>query len=132
MKKQIFNKEFYSLVSSISSAMTRGRQTLFFKKVANHDRILSVLVREGFIISYQTHKMFIFIRLNAPKSSATFVERAKRIARRNFSISLSELRSLHIRNGGIPNLVLSTDLGILSSVDAVEKGVGGRILFKIS
>ena len=130
MRQQI-NKEFYFLVSAINKAANKGRANMFFKNFTNHTSILSFLVRQGFIISYQLHKKFIFIKLRSGLKPAMHVEKAKRVDRKDFTIELKDLKKVHQREGTVSLYALNTDRGLVTSLDAIEKGIGGQLLFKI-
>jgi ribosomal protein S8 len=137
-QRQHYNKEFYHLISAIKKTMDRNREVLLFKATGNHSHILQLLLDEGFITSFQCYKGFIAIRLRQggkvglDQKRFSLIELAKRIGRRNHTISLTDLRLLQRREGGAAYYVLNTDKGLLTSFNAIEKCVGGELLLKIA
>lgn len=136
--KQAVNKEFFSLISAIKKASDKGLEFLFFKKKKNHFLILQLLRTEGFIISYQEHPNFLVIRLKSNvqrgRNTRTFsiLSAAQRIGRKNFTVALQELIKLQRREGMSAYYILNTDHGLITSFAAIEKGIGGKLLIKIS
>lgn len=100
--------------------------------------ILQLLLNEGFITSFQTHKNFVVVRLKVTPSimlnnkSFTSLEPAQRVGRKNYTVSLKELLSMQRREGAAAYYILNTDKGLLTSFSAIEKGVGGKLLLKIT
>lgn len=127
--KQHFDKNFYLLVQNINKAYVRGYTTLFFKTQSNLKMLLLLLLKEGYIMSYQVYKSFIFIRLNTASDKRSVFEKSKRVGRAATS-SLRSLKHTQYVSGTSVFSVLSTDKGLLTSLTAVEKGVGGRMIFK--
>lgn len=137
-KKQRFNKEFFLLIAAIKKASDKGSELVFFKKQNNHDSILKLLLSEGFIVSYQEHLNFLVIRLKSiiqggrnTKAFSNLIA-TPRIGRKNFTVSLQELIKLQRREGMSAYYILSTDYGLITSFSAIEKGIGGNLLIKIS
>jgi ribosomal protein S8 len=136
--KQVFNKEFFLLVSAIKKASDKGLEFLFFKKKNNHYLILQLLRTEGFIVSYQEHPNFLIIRLKSNAQGArntkafSILNATQRIGRKNFTVSLQELIKLQRREGMSTYYIINTDYGLVTSFSAIEKGVGGKLLIKIS
>lgn len=137
-RRQYYNAEFYHLISAIKKTVDRGREVLLFKATGNHSRILQLLLDEGFITSFQVHDSLVIIRirhsykLQMGQKRFCLIELAKRIGRRNYTISLADLQRLQRREGGAAYYVLNTDRGLLTSFNAIEKCVGGDLLLKIA
>lgn len=132
--KQHYNSEFFHLISSIKKSLDKNQELLFFKKKNNHSKILNLLLSEGFIISFQDHQNFLIIRIkldNRAKSIHTLVA-SQRIGRKNFTISFKELLMLQRREGVASYFILNTGQGLISSFEAIEKKIGGKLLLKIS
>lgn len=138
LPKQHYNKEFFSLLATIKKASTKNLEFVFFKKQNNHNVILKLLLAEGFIFSFQDYSNFVIIRLksaaqnNINSKSFTTLKTTHRLSRKNFTVSLQELISLQRREGAATYYILTTDQGLLTSFAAIEKGVGGKLLFKIA
>lgn len=136
--KQRFNKEFFWLVTSIKKASDKGLELVFFKKQNNHNPILQLLLAEGFIIAYQEHSNFLVIRLKPNvqggqnTKSFNILKATHRISRKNLTVSLQELVKLQRREGMSTYYILNTDQGLITSFAAIEKGIGGKLLIKIS
>lgn len=139
-EKQHYNKEFFNLIAAIKRASAKNLEVVFFKKRTNHTVILKLLQEEGFIFSYSDYPSFDFlvIRLkSAPESSINFksfntVEATPRLSRKNFIVSFQELVSLQRREGAVTYYIIITDQGLLTSFAAIEKGIGGKLLFKVT
>ena len=136
--KQHFNKEFFLLIASIKKASDKGSELLFFKKRNSHNSILQLLLTEGFIIAYQEHVSFLIVRLKSAvqgnRNTKTFsvLNATQRIGRKNLTVSLQELVKLQRREGMSTYYILNTDHGLITSFAAIEKGIGGKLLIKIS
>lgn len=137
-KKQHYNQEFYHLISAIRKTMDRNREVLLFKTRGSHSKILQLLMNEGLIISFQSYKGFITVRVrHADRTESNqrgfnLIELAERIGRKNCTISLLELELLQRRQGGAVYYILNTDKGLLTSFKAIEKCVGGDLLLRIA
>lgn len=129
---QHYNKEFFHFISAISKIITKGLEILFFKKIGNYSTILKLLLDEGFISSFQEQDKFVIVRLKVTTKSIYILKSSGRIGRKNFTVSFKELLALQRREGFSTYYILNTDKGFLSSFLAIEKGVGGKLLFKIS
>lgn len=106
-----------------------------FKKHGDYKQILNMLVSLGFILSYQEFPKLLFIKLKSytrTYQSKAFIsiKKVKNIQRKNI-ISAKELIKLQRREGGAAYYILTTDKGLVTSFDAINIHVGGRILFKI-
>lgn len=118
--------------------MDRNREVLLFRSRGNHSRILQLLLNEGFITSFQSYDGFLVVRLRRVEKAGigqrrfNLIELAKRIGRRNHTISLNDLRLLQRREGGTAYYILNTDRGLLTSFGAIEKCVGGDLLLRIA
>lgn len=131
--KQLYNKEFFHLISSIKKASNKGLEILFFKKTCNHSKILELLVLEGFITAFQEYSKFLVIRIKISNNKAiNLVGAAKRIGRKNFTVSFKELLTLQRQEGFSSYYILNTDKGLVTSFAAIEKSIGGKLLLKIS
>lgn len=134
--KQHYNKEFLRLIASIKKASSKGLELVFFKKRNSHDSILKLLLTEGIIISFQEHANFLIIRLkpntNRNVKSLNTLSVAQRLGRKNLTVSLQELIKLQRREGMSAYYILNTDQGLATSFVAIEKGIGGKLLIKIS
>jgi ribosomal protein S8 len=133
---QHFNKEFFHLLNAIKKASKKNQEVLFFKKVGNYSTVLQLLTKEGFISSFQDNVNFLVIRLKLFKStsakSINVLKPAQRLGRKNLTVSFKELLTLQRKEGVSSYFVLSTDQGLLTSFLAIEKCIGGKLLFKIS
>jgi ribosomal protein S8 len=134
--KQHYNKEFFHLLSAIKKALTKNQEMLFFKKTNDHSTVLQLLVKEGFISSFQNNTSFLVIRLKLFKGTNTksihVLKFAQRVGHKNYTISFKELLLLQQKEGVSSYFVLLTDQGLLTSFLAIEKCIGGKLLFKIS
>jgi ribosomal protein S8 len=136
--KQHYNKEFFLLIASIKKASDKGLELVFFKKHDSHTLILQLLLIEGFIVAYQEHKNFLVIRLKSNSiggnntKSFSILHPTHRIGRKNLTVSFQELIKLQRREGMSTYYILNTDCGLITSFAAIEKGIGGKLLIKIS
>jgi ribosomal protein S8 len=131
--KQLYNKEFFHLIASIKKASSKGSEILFFKKTGDHSKILKLLISEGFITAFQDYSKFLVIRIKISNNKAiNLINATKRIGRKNFTVSFKELLKLQRQEGFSSYYVLNTDQGLITSFIAIEKSIGGKLLFKIS
>jgi ribosomal protein S8 len=131
--KQLYNKEFFHLITSIKKASSKGLEILFFKKTGDHSKILKLLISEGFITAFQDYSKFLVIRIKISNNKAiNLISATKRIGRKNFTVSFKELLKLQRQEGFSSYYVLNTDQGLITSFIAIEKSIGGKLLFKIS
>ena len=130
--KQKYSKEFFHLISALQKALTKNLEILCFKKKENHQAILSLLFSEGLISSFQIHPNFLIIRLKPFSKTLFTIKTAQRIGRKNLTVSTKELISLQRQAGASSYFILSTDYGFLTSLLAIEKGIGGKLILKIS
>lgn len=99
-------------------------------------QIAAVLQREGFIWDYETHqeegKPGATLRLNLKygPSGERVVRSIRRVSRPGRRIYYG-LDAMPKVLGGLGILVLSTNVGVLSSREAKAKGVGGEALLEI-
>jgi ribosomal protein S8 len=138
-KHQVINCEFYHLVSRIFKAINQGKNTIIFKQKGFNQPILKLLQLEGYILSFKDYKSVVYIRLknNIAQlkqhfiNSINFIKIQPRVSRRNYTISLQKLIKCQRREGNNVIYILNTDKGLMTSLNAIRQGLGGKLLLKI-
>jgi ribosomal protein S8 len=123
------------LLSSIKLASIRGQEHLVFKVKDKNTEVLRVLYKAGVIKSYQELPGLVVIQLKTVKkgnSSNAFTSFDHKLSKQKGSISATDLSRLQRREGGSAFYVLTTDLGVVTSFDAITNNIGGRVLFKVT
>ena len=59
------------------------------------------------------------------------VEKAKRVNRKDFTIELKDLKKVHRRGGTVSLYALNTDKGLVTSLDAIEKGIAIDLITRV-
>jgi len=124
MLKQKINQSLSHLISAINKAYKKRQRIIFFKasSYSTITPVLQLLLNNGLILSFKNYNNLAIIKLNINSKeqlSATPYN----------SIKLNKLISEQRRNGSI--YVLNTDKGLLTSLKALEKNTGGRLIMKI-
>lgn len=138
--KQHYNQNFYHLFSELKRINNKKNDHFFFKTKNNNKLILALLLKEGYILSYNSYDKFVYIKLKNNGTvknthiSNSFIDINKsiRIKQKNKTISLKELIKLQRREGNISNYLINTDKGLLTSQEAINKRIGGKVLLKIT
>lgn len=139
MLKQHYNQNFYHLFGELNRLNNKKSEQFFFKTTKNNKLILNMLLLEGYILSYKVYKDFIYIRFKnngGIKNTRVFnsfinINKSIRIKQKNNTISLKDLIKLQKREGNVTSYLLNTDKGLLTSQEAINKRIGGKILLKI-
>jgi ribosomal protein S8 len=61
MLTQNLKQNFYHLFGELKKANNKKSEMFFFKTTKNHDKILYILLKEGYILSYRKFQGFIAI-----------------------------------------------------------------------
>lgn len=138
--KQHYNQNFYHLFGELNRINNKKNEQFFFKTTTNNKLILNMLLSEGYILSYKVYKDFIHIRFKNNGgikntrvfNSFTSINKSNRIKQKNNTISLKDLIKLQKREGNITSYLLNTDRGLLTSQEAINKRIGGKVLLKIT
>ena len=122
--------QYNNIVSLINKAYDRGYNKIIIKNYNSNLALLQNFVNDGLIISYKFLKNTVIIYINNKlkfKSINNVVSNNSQS-----STSLINLKKQNSNNGFSSYYYLNTDKGILSSYEAVNKNIGGKILFKIT
>jgi ribosomal protein S8 len=101
--------------------------------------VLHIMAGHGFIRSFDIkNRAFIIIWLKGLRGvsgvwhpSFRDAQRVPHYRRNPESISRKLIRRLSSADGGSSLYLLSTDMGIMTHLDAIRHNVGGKLLFKI-
>lgn len=138
--KQHFNQNFYHLFGELNRINNKKSEQFFFKTHKNNKLILNMLLQNGYILSYNIYKNFVYIRLKNVGSikntralnSFVNIQKSNRIKQKNNTISLQELIKLQKHEGNVTSYWINTDKGLLTSQEAINKRIGGKVLLKIT
>lgn len=121
---------FSNILALINKAYSRGYNKVLLKSFnKNNFILLQTLVTDGLIISYKIYKNIAILYINNKLKTKPTINISTKLNTK--SISLDELRKNAKKNGFSSYYYLNTDKGILNSYDAINKNIGGKILFKI-
>jgi small subunit ribosomal protein S8 len=121
------------MITRIRNALMRGRATVTTPASKMRERVLEVLLEEGFIRSYATiekaGKAEIEIQLKYYEGSPVISEitRVSKPGRRVYS----SIRDLGLVRNGLGISILSTPKGVMSDAAARAENVGGEIICKV-
>lgn len=115
-----------------NAALTRKKEVVM--PYANIKQAISkVLVKEGFLDSVKTEtiegrKMLVVeLRYSRRKPALTDV---KLISKPSLRVYV-ESKEINSKQGRSETAIISTNMGVLTGKEAVKKGVGGELLFKV-
>ena len=138
--RQIINNEFYHLISRIFNSINQGKDILIFKQKGYNQPILKLLQLEGIILSYKDFNSLLYIRFKTRiihlnqyiVNPISFIKLQPRVGRQNYTISLQKLIRYQRREGNNVFYILNTDKGLMTSLNAIKLGIGGKLLLKIT
>ncbi len=116
----------------VKNAAQAGRRKteMPFSKMAQN--ILSVLKKEGYITDFKADKNKSNLTVEiAYIDRMPAINEVKIVSRPSIRVYEDKKGLEHKRYKGLKNLVLSTNKGIMTGKEAVEKGLGGEILFEV-
>ncbi len=115
-----------------NAALTRKKEVVM--PYANiKQAIAKVLIKEGFLESVKTetidgHKMLVIaLRYSRRKPTLTDV---KLISKPSLRVYI-ESKEIIGKQGRSETAIISTNMGVLTGKEAIKKGVGGELLFKV-
>jgi ribosomal protein S8 len=114
-----YSKILKHLLSTIKRCYNQNKNQIIFKTVENNDLILSKLIKFGYIQSYKKYNKFYYIQL---KKFNYFY---------NKSDCFFNYESRYTSKNKITLKFLTTDKGILTNYEILEKNIGGKFLFAI-
>lgn len=140
LTKQHYNQSFYHLFGELNRINSKKSEHFFFKTTKNNKLILNMLLSGGYILSYKIYDDFIYIRFKnngEVKNTRTLnpfinIIKSVRMKQKNNTFSLEDLIKLQKREGNVVNYLLNTDKGLLTSQEAINKRIGGKVLIKIT
>lgn len=140
LKTEKLSSDFYRLLNTIKLNINKNKEFIFYKTIKNHKFLLSFLQKEGYILSYTILNGFVYIKLKTNKFSNKdynfnnflTLKKSFKIKQKNKSISFKNLINLQKKEGNISNYLLNTDFGILTSQEAINKRIGGKIILKFT
>ena len=128
LDKQKYSQEFYHLLSLIKKANDKKQNYLFIKQRGSNDKILQLLLNEGFINSYKSYNSLSVVKMNSTVNKKSF----NTITINKKNISLNELKKTQRREGGSAYYIMNSNKGLVTGFKAIEKNIGGHLLVKIT
>jgi ribosomal protein S8 len=122
--------ELQHLISSIKLAYIGHKETLVFRKKGTYGKVLDILVHNGLIKTYHELPTLLVIRLKVLRICPPVVGFTLPSACTSIT-GLQALTRLQRRIGGSAYCVITTDRGIMTSLNAISQSIGGKILFNI-
>jgi ribosomal protein S8 len=135
-KNQKFAQQFRHLLSTIKRCYDQNKSQIIFKTRLNNNLILGKLQALGYIQSYQFFKDFYLIKLKPLKTEGNNTQVIKSLSFKKAMtpkgfISVNQQKLNQRREGGVTINFLTTDRGVLTSHEILEKNIGGKLLFII-
>jgi ribosomal protein S8 len=122
-----------SIYVSVLNQSLQTNKTIFFVPLNRINLLISsLLYKENLIFSYQINYYFNKIKINLNKLDNQFIfYKVRRISKpsRRIYIKLEELKRRSIKENRF--YILSTNIGLLTSNEAIKKNISGEILMEI-
>lgn len=125
----------HHLLTRLNRAAACQKTSVVIKKLGSSSKILDILVAEGYIKSYVQYPDFVVVQLKVSffgrrSDALTSVTTVARYGRKT-ALPLHSLKANLRRTGSTPCVILHTDKGLLTSLEAVKCNVGGKGLIQI-
>jgi ribosomal protein S8 len=125
------------LLTRLHRAIASRKSSIVVKKLGSaSSKILNILVTEGFIKSYVEYPDLIVVNLKVSFlehrfEGMTAIRPVSRYGRKT-ALPLQMLKTTFRRSGSTPCIILQTDKGLSTSVDAIRLNIGGKGVIQIS
>ena len=123
------------LLTRLNRAVDGWKTQVVVKKLGSVSTVLNILVREGFIKSYTEYPDLVVVMLKVSfiNSRSESINEIRPIVRfgRKTALPLQSLKTTLQKSGTTPCIILHTDKGLLTSLEAVRLNVGGKGLIQI-
>lgn len=124
------------LLTRLNRAAACRKPSVVIKKLGSTSKILDILVAEGYIKSYTQYPDLVIIQLQISffgrrSDALTSVDPVLRYGRKT-ALPLHSLKSNFRRTGSTPCVILHTDKGLLTSLEAIKCNVGGKGVIQIT
>jgi small subunit ribosomal protein S8 len=130
----MFTDPIADMASRMRNVQMRGRQKVLVPHSLIKERILDVLLREGYISEYtvsgQGTEKALNVRLKYSSRSQPAIRAIKRISKPSLHVYASLMR-LRRAASQMATEVLSTSRGVVSGREALEMGIGGKVLLEV-
>jgi small subunit ribosomal protein S8 len=127
------NDPIGDMITRIRNAHMRGRETCSTPKSTLRQRVLDVLVSEGYIRGYSETVVDGFPALQIELKyfdGAPVIEKIQRVSKPGRRV-YSSVKDLPLVRNGLGISVLSTPKGVMSDAVARTENVGGEILCQV-
>ena len=121
-------------VIRVGMSQNKDSITIKYDKLSIYIKFLDILCSVGCIKGYTIMNKFLKITLKKSFSQKQAIVPITKL--NNFGankiIKYKDLLKLYFREGGVVCYILSTDLGVLTSYEALRNHIGGKILYRIA
>jgi len=121
-------------ISSLLTCIRNGQGVKLlnvkYNKIKLCTQILDVLIRKGFIRGYKVNNNTIEILLKYFKGFGV-IKNIQRVSKPGNKVYISSFNLWKMQNLQNKILILSTNHGILTHNEALEKRIGGEVILKI-
>ncbi|TGW15902.1 30S ribosomal protein S8 [Candidatus Hepatobacter penaei] len=130
----MINDPVADILTRMRNAMRVGKATCRAPASRFAEKILDVLVREGYLLGYARQnvrqgidELVVDLKYDKGRPVIEEISRVSRLGRRSYS----QIRRLPRVNNGLGIFVLSTSKGVLSDREALAHHVGGEIVCRV-
>ena len=116
-------------ITRIRNGFMRGIKEVSILKSKVNNTVIDLLIAEGYLLSKEEGPTNIKVRLHYDKDNKPAMVYIKRISKTGKRIYASCNQYRRINNYSL--LILSTNRGILTHVDAYKQSLGGEVLLEI-
>ncbi len=123
------------LLTRIRNAQDAGHPAVAVPASKTKERVLSVLVSEGYLASFeptkdQTGKPQLKVHLRYTNDNQPVIREIKRLSRPGKRLFVGR-DAIPANRGGLGLVVVSTSKGMLSDRDARKEGIGGELICSV-
>jgi ribosomal protein S8 len=112
----------HSLIRLINKAAMRQQGSLVIPYNKSYLAILELLVKGGFILSFNILKDYVVIQSRGFSFTCLSASRVN---------SLKTLKRTQRREGGVASYMLYTDRGVCLGISAIAQHIGGKIITRL-
>jgi ribosomal protein S8 len=124
------------LLTRLNRAVACRKTSVVIKKLGSSSKLLDILVADGYIKSYVEYPDLVVVSLKISffgrrSDAITSLVPVTRYGRKT-ALPLCALKANLRRTGTTPFIILHTDKGLLTGLEAVKRNVGGKGLIQLT
>lgn len=131
----MFTDPIGDMIARMRNVQMRGRKEVRLPHSRVKEKILDVLLREGYIDGYSVDdldvvKKVLCVRLKYGSDRRPVIRHIARTSKPSLHV-YSSVRCLHKKRSRMGSAVLTTSRGVISDNEARSLGVGGKVLLEV-